>query len=88
MQFSPEQMSIIEDALQYASNVLTDEFEQKQTSDEKSDAQRSVQVYGQIRRINRLLNEIRRYTGARSPTACQPINGSAHPNVLVLNRRR
>jgi hypothetical protein len=60
MQLTPEQLRTVEEALEYSCSTLSDEFEDNKYSRETTEIQRAVEVYGRIRRYNRLLNELRR----------------------------
>lgn len=60
MFLTPEQLQLIEDALEYSCTALSKEFEQNKHSREAEEIQRSVLVYGKLRKYNRLLSDIRK----------------------------
>lgn len=79
MFLTPEQLQIIEAALELSCSALSNEFEQNKHSREAEEIQRSVVVYGRLRRYNKLLNEIR-----NSMPAVKEVREN---NVLVLAGR-
>lgn len=79
MFLTPEQLQIIETALEYSCSALSNEFEQNKHSREAEEVQRSVVVYGRLRRYNKLLNDIR-----NSLPAVKEVREN---NVLVLAGR-
>jgi hypothetical protein len=80
MFLTPEQLQLIEDALEFSCTALTNEFEQNKHSREAEEVQRSVLVYGKLRKYNRLLNDIR-----KSLPALPEVREN---NVLVLAASR
>ncbi|MBX3137076.1 hypothetical protein KF707_12610 [Candidatus Obscuribacterales bacterium] len=80
MFLTPEQLQLIQDALEYSCTALSDEFEQNKHSREADEIQRSVLVYGKLRKYNKLLNDIRKSLPA-PPTIREN-------NVLVLAASR
>lgn len=81
MFLTPEQLHIIEDALEFSCTALSEEFEHNKHSREVDEIQRSVLVYGRLRRYNKLLNDIRKSLPPEQ-AVCNT------DNVLVLAGRR
>ncbi len=79
MFLTPEQLQIIEAALEFSCSALSNEFEENKHSREAEEVQRSVVVYGRLRRYNKLLNEIR--------SSLPPVQEVRENNVLVLAGR-
>jgi len=82
MFLTPEQLHIIEDALEFSCTTLTEQFEENKHRRENDEVQKSVVVYGKLRRYNKLLNDIKKNTNT--------VREVRDNNVLVLagDRRR
>ena len=81
MQLTPEQLHVVQEALEYSCDALLEEFEQNKFSRDMEKRKIAVKAYGKLRRQSRLLSDI-------SKTA-QPMHDTSKNNVLLLiaNRR-
>jgi hypothetical protein len=81
MQLTPEQLHVVQEALESSCDALLEEFEQNKFSRDMEKRKIAVKAYGKLRRQSRLLTDIRK--------TAQPIHDTSKNNVLLLiaNRR-